>query len=889
MSAAWVVDLAAPAAAGLEQVGGKALGLHALLAAGLPAPPGFCVTAAAFRAATAGDAALAATLAALDAAPVDDLDELRRLAAALRSRVAAMPLPDGLAAAIAAAVRAHGEHAYAVRSSATAEDLDDASFAGLQDTFLQVRGADAVTGRVRGCWASLFTDRAVAYRRRREIPGASAAMAVVVQRMVDADAAGVIFSADPTTGHRGVAVIEAVWGLGDALVSGRALADVVRVRRADGAVIERRTADKRARVVGRAEGGTREEAVPEDRRQAPVLADAEARALAELAGRAEALRGGPQDVEWARADGRLWLLQSRAITTLFPRPAVADGRRHVLVSFGHIQVNTAPLSPLGISAVRRLLPFRRVDGVSQQVQAVGGRLYIDVTPALQRAPLRFMVPALLTKMHRPSAERVALLAARPDVIAAARATRPAVAAMLRFLGPVLLRALRRSLLAPERLHREYAGRYAALVARHVARVRAAPDAAGRLRALEGELAVEFDHLLRRGAGPLIATVFVGESLLRRLCARVCPDAAPDALLRGLEGNITTEMDLELGDLADVAREVPALVAALRGEAPAEALSRLRGDAAAAGFFAGWDAFLGRWGARAAGEIDVGVPRWRERPDALLRALAGLLDRPTGAHRAQHEAARREAERVAAEIERAARRGPLGWLRGPVIRGLIGRVRAAHALREHHKFALVELLGLLHDAALEVGAMLVADGAAARADEVFLLDLRDVRAAAEAHARGASLAGYAPRIAEARRVEARHRGLTPPAVMTDEGESPPLPAPSGAPPGALVGTAVSSGVIEARARVISDPARETLEAGEVLVAPFTDPGWTPLFMHASALVMEVGGLMTHGSVVARELGIPAVVAVEGATRELRSGQRVRVDGDRGWVTPLPEEP
>lgn len=882
----WVVDLADPAAADLASAGGKAVGLHALLAAGLPAPPGFCVTTAAFLAAGAADRTFAALLADLDACPADDLAALRRRAAALREHVSRLPLSGALVAAVAAALQRHGEHAYAVRSSASAEDLDDASFAGLQDSFLQVRGAEAVTDRVRACWASLFTDRAVAYRRRRGIAAADAAMAVVVQRMIAADAAGVIFSADPTTGHRGVAVIEAVWGLGEALVGGHAPADVIKVRRDDGAVLERRVADKRRAILGLPGGGTREQDVPEDRRRVSVLSDAEARALAVLAARAEALRGAPQDVEWARQHGALYLLQSRAITTLFPQIGSDDGRRHVYLSFGHVQVNLAPLSRFGMSVIRRLIPFGRRRGASRYVRDAGGRLFADLTPILQRAPLSVIIPAVLGHMHRPSAERLAAVRSRPDVVAAARAMRPTLLEMARFMAPVLARTVRRSLMAPERMRALLVGIYDDLVARQKAAVAAAPDSPARLRVLQRELADEFDVMMRRAVMPLIAAMFLGERVLRRMCARVCPEAAPDALLRGLEGNITTEMDLELGDLADLARDHAGLVAAVRGADPV-AFAAQRGPAAAP-FFAGWDRFLARYGSRCAGEIDVAVPRWRERPDALLRALAGLLDRPVGAHRAQHEAARREAERVAAVVESAARRGPLGWLRGPLIRGLIDRVRTAHALREHHKFALIELFGLLHAAAREVGDALVADGGAADPDDVFLLDLDEVLAAADAHARGASLAHLGQPLAAARRLAAQHAALTPPSLVTDEGEVPPLPVAAELPAGTLRGVAVSSGVIEGRARVIRDPARETLAAGEVLVAPFTDPGWTPLFMHAAALVMEVGGLMTHGSVVAREIGIPAVVAVDDATRKIRDGQRIRVDGDRGWVTLLADE-
>lgn len=317
MSVLWLGD---PGSDQVETAGGKAASLSRMVQAGLPVPPGYVVTAGAYRRAVAESGLAGAVRQRLAAVPPGDLQALEQSAGALRELVRAAPLCGEIREEIAGAYGRLGRDRsglpVAVRSSATAEDLADASFAGQQDTYLGVTGAAAVVDRVRDCWASLFTARAVLYRRQKGFDHLDAAVAVVVQELVDAEKAGVMFTTHPVTGDAGTVVIEAVWGLGEALVSGEATPDNYTAEKAGGRVTDRFVFAQESMIVRDAAGGTRPVPVPPDRRKVPVLTDDEIAALAAVGRQLEAFFGGPQDVEWAVAEGRFYLLQSRPITTL---------------------------------------------------------------------------------------------------------------------------------------------------------------------------------------------------------------------------------------------------------------------------------------------------------------------------------------------------------------------------------------------------------------------------------------------------------------------------------------------------------------------------------------------------------------------------------------------
>ena len=866
----------------LPRVGGKGVNLGRLASAGLPVPGGFCVTTEAWRETMAEpDAALRDALAQLDEVASGDVEAARSAGAAMRAAITARPLPPALAEEILGAWRVAGEdHAYAVRSSATAEDLPDASFAGQQDTYLNVRGAGDLLDRVRACQASLFTDRAILYRLEQGIPHRDVELSVVVQRMVQPRASGILFTADPLTGHRGLVSIDAGFGLGEALVSGLVSADSCRVRKHDGAVLDYRVGDKGIAIVSLPEGGTRTEELSDARRGERVLSDAEAVELARLGQRIERHFGAPQDIEWALADGELFVLQARPITSLYPVPESTSGddALGIFLSFNHFQVMTDAMPPLTIDTFLHAMPFGKPthdfgqDVPSPWGRSAGGRLYIDLSRVLRVEHLRPRVAMALNAVNPRAAAALRQVTARPEFQAGPRVR---LRSLVRALGPSVLSALR--VLLFRRVQGTRADRTAWLHAyieqgrRDVER--AGPPGSGAAllqarRGLSAALSILFD------LPPYILAGYLGAYIARRLSGASEQDKA--ALSRALEGNITTDMDLAVGDLADVARPYAELVALLRGgEADRAALGAVAGGGE---FLAALDSFLERYGMRAPSEIDPSRPRWRDDPSVILRTVAGNLGHAEiGRHRQHHEALRIEAARVQRRLIADARRGPLGWLRGAIARRGLRLFRELAGLREHPKFALINQLDVLRQQVLAAGAALVERGALDVVDDAWFLSIGDLAAAVEGTGEGLK-----PLIAERRRVQERYAAMSAPVVMTTAGENPQVVLDVDAPEGALVGASASAGVIEGVARVVTDPTSEVLHAGEILVAPFTDPGWTPLFINAAALVMEVGGLMTHGSVIAREYGIPAVVCVEDATTRIHTGDRLLVQGDEGWV-------
>jgi len=877
----------------LPRVGGKAANLGELAGAGFPVPTGFCVTTAAFDAFIAGAGDLGVAFDALGDLDGKDAEAARRAAEQMRARLELAPLPAEVGACVLAAWSALDTGAaYAVRSSATAEDLPGASFAGQQDTFLNVRGSDALLDAVRRCWVSLFTDRAVLYRARGGHGHRAVKLAVVVQRMVLPEVSGILFTADPVNGRRGTVSIDAGYGLGEALVSGLVNADLYRVDAQSGALLEVRVGDKALAIRPRPEGGTVQEPVPEALRAARVLDDAAVAALVALGKRVEAHYGRPQDIEWCSEGGRYFVVQARPITSLYPlpEPAPRDAGLHAYASFGHFQMMTDPMPRAAIEVWRLLLSFggAAADGSvpeSTAVKSAGSRIYLDLTALLRHPLFGRVFPGIITHVYEAMGRGLSGVRERPE-FRLGGASWAATGALAAFALPVALRLCARLLFVdPDALRHDVEAFTEAVLDDARRRLREAAPGAERLREARRVLVATFPRVFTR-VPPAIAAGIVSQRLLVALAERGLISASPDdlsALERGLPGNVTTEMDLAVGDLADRARYHPELVAALRRKPFTEALALAPSLEGGPAFADSWRAFLQRYGMRGPGEIDVSRPRYVDEPAPLVGAILGNLtvasaERAYGAHRQRHLALANEADAAGERLVAAARQGPGGLLRARLVRRLVRLARAGSGLREHPKFLLVGLLGQVRDVFRDVGAQLVQRGSFERPGDVYLFDSHELIAALEA----ASAPDLRLKVAARRAQLAADAQRSPPFVMASDGEIPALAARSDIPDDALPGTAASGGVVEGTARVVLDPAREVLQHGEILVAPHTDPGWTPLFIHAAGLVTEVGGLMTHGSVVAREYGIPAVVSVAGATRRIVTGQRIRVDGTRGFV-------
>lgn len=802
-----ILDLAEIDKSMIDVVGGKAAGLGELIRHGEQVPPGFCLTTRAFR---SGEI------------PVDQvLTAFHRL----------------------------GADSVAVRSSATAEDLPDASFAGQQETVLDVQGEDDLLAAIRTCWDSLHSERAVAYREANLASSQVEEMAVVVQQMIPAEVAGVLFTANPITGTRDQAVVNAARGPGSGVVDGTVSADQYVVDdEIPGAPDGCLSADRLARLC------------------------AAGRRVQEQA-------GAPVDIEWAiDAQDVLWLLQARPITTLFPLPDTDQPRPRVYFEVGHVQGMLGPMTPMGMSLLQGATAVF-MGSNEDQVRAgifgmvdIAGRLYMDLTPSVRDRTMRKRLvqgvkiygPSVVTSMERvlddPRFAPVDGRLIRPAAVA--RGT-------LRY-GPQLVarvvHALVRPASVPARMDR---------LAEEVARTPGPSDdllgPGDRIR-----WAASLQDSFMRGPMMRMTGPLVGGLLTRQLGAALLrPVAEPgeiDKTQGGMPHNNTTEMDLALWRVAE------------RAEPHRELLQQTDPRVLAGQYLAGelpdigLDDFLADYGRRGAAEIDVGVPRWREDPTPIFAALAGYLD-----VRDQEQAPDRRFARAAAEAQatiatlqqRARRRNSL---RAGLAGFLLRRSRSLAGFRELPKFLWLHALDEARRSLLRAGAELVGRGLLDRPEDIMFLDLDEAETLAR---EGGDVRDVIIRRRDDRDRELRRRSV--PAMMLSDGTIPAALAPT-APSGdgVLVGMAASAGTVTGTARVIRDPSGARIEPGDILVAPTTDPGWTPLFMTAGGLVTETGSPMAHGPTVAREYGIPAVICLPDATTRIRTGQTITVDGAAGTV-------
>ena len=876
----------------LPLAGGKAANLGELVRAGLPVPPGFCITTVAYALA-AEQAGLGSILAAQ--APSSACGEELPLTALAQSASACFlsaPLPPTIAEEMVTAYLALGDGepvAVAVRSSATTEDLPGASFAGQHETYLNIIGAQAVLDAVRKCWASLWTDRAVRYRDHLGIDQRSVRLAVVVQRMVEAAVAGVLFTANPLTGKRRQAVIEANPGLGEAVVSGATNPDHFVVTTSTGEIVERRPGEKRVVIHGVAGGGTQRMDSAE-RSGEVCLSDVQIRTLAELGARVEAHYGTPQDIEWALDDaGHFWLTQARPITTLFPLPDTAphsDAVLRVYFSVNVLQGVYRPFTPMGLSAARLFgssiatllgFPPRHPQQGPGAFAVAASRIFLDVTPALRHSLGRALIIGVGARFAEArSAVLFEQVVTDSRLSIVSRSRRPLIRiAFHLFVKSRFLLYLTQVLLHPSAAQ--------ARGERIEAQLRALGEVAANASA--ADYLTAYEHLLSRDAAPLLLTIApalpVGLGSYG-LASRLLKDlATPDELqkvLRGLPSNPTTEMDLSLWALAKLVRADPVAAKSVRETLPGQLAQDYREEKLPPTLQQGLANFLRTYGHRAVAEIDLGLPRWSEDPTHLLGALANYLQLtdPALAPDAQFQRSVEEAEAMVAELTRRATQKSR-WL-GIRVKFCLKRTRALAGWREKPKYDIVLVFARARKLLWFVGEALARAGQVEAAEDIFFLTPPEARVALE----GADMRmTIRERRAEYEHELKRHHI---PRVLLSDGTEPTAQTRSTSTADTLLrGTPASAGSVTAQARVILDPTGARLSPGEILVAPSTDPGWTPLFLTASGMVMEMGGAMSNGAVVAREYGIPAVVGVPGATERIVTGQRITVNGSEGTVT------
>lgn len=892
-----VLPLARIGADDVTLVGGKAANLGEMTRVGFPIPEGFCITTTCFQRFMAASAEQTDLYAALDDVTPLDLERLKGTGFRVRQALSHVAVPQGVVNAIVDAWQSAGRgFRYAVRSSATAEDTPGASFAGQHDTLLNIRGEAALIRSIRECWLSLFTDRAIIYRIKNGFPHRAVNMAVIVQHMVESDVSGILFTADPVSGRRHIVSIDASFGLGEALVSGLVTADAFQVDKRTWDISASSIADKQFEVRPSSDGGTLCQEISSENRLARSLTTEQAIELARLGTQIEALFGDPQDIEWAIHDRRIYILQSRPITTLFPLPSEAlrvealTGELQVMFSFGSIQGILEPMTRLGQDAIKgtfagaaTLFGFRGVTSETQRVVwAAAERLFVNFTAAARHPIGRRALRRLLGVIEPSVSQAMVDVWDDPRLKPGDRWFKLSTTIrIIRVFAP----ALGRLILAwcyPNTSRKSLQFKFEKIVADFEQRSRSAGSLAARISLFEELMRTAFATILPAFI-PVIGAGLASLKLLNHLAARLPQgDVTVLRLSRGLPHNVTTQMDLALWDVATRIRSdrhsLECFVAQTAPELADCYLNRRLPEPAQSAV----NSFLDRYGMRGVGEIDLGRARWREDPTPIVRTLQSYLRiaDPVKAPDRVFKQGAVEAEAAAERLSEELRLSRGGWFRLPLARAAIQRLRALAGLRESPKFLIMRLFDLVRTGLMQSGKELVASGLLEREDDLFFLELGELKSMAAGDGRD-----WKGLVAERRALYAseQSRQSVPRLLLSDghafyEGvRSTGKPAES-----VLTGSPVSPGVAVGEVRILADPHSCSLAPGEILVCRGTDPAWTPLFLAAGGLVMEVGGLMTHGSVVAREYGIPAVVGVHEATSRLRNGQLIRVDGSAGEV-------
>ncbi|HDR4554903.1 phosphoenolpyruvate synthase [Bacillus thuringiensis] len=853
----------------LSLVGGKGLNLGELTnIQGIQVPEGFCVTTVGYEKAIEQNEELQTLLQQLTKLKMEERAQIGEMSKKIREVIMAVEIPTDVVEAVAHYLSRFGnEHAYAVRSSATAEDLPYASFAGQQDTYLNIIGEEAILQHVRKCWASLFTERAVTYRIQNGFKHNQVSICVVVQKMVFPEASGILFTADPITSNRKVLSIDASFGLGEALVSGLVSADNYKVK--EGEISETMIATKKIAIYALKEGGTETKQIDPVQQKLQTLSEQQILQLAQIGRQIEAYFGCPQDIEWCLAHDTIYIVQSRPITTLYPIPEVNDGENHVYISVGHQQMMTDAMKPLGLSFF--LLT------TSAPMRKAGGRLFVDATQQLALPASRDYLINTLGKSDPLIRDALTTVVERDNFItllpddekekSVGKGVPPASTQPEIENDPAIVTELiKNSEASLEELKQNMQLKSGVDVLDFI------------LEDIQQLKKVLFNpQSIAVIMAGMNASTWINEKMEQWLGEK----NAADTLSQSVQNNVTSEMGLALMDVADVIRPYKEVITYLQHVEDDSFLNEL------VQFKGGEEArdailtFLNKYGMRCSGEIDITKTRWSEKPTTIIpMILNNIRDFEYGASKRKFEEGLQEAVKKEEELVNRLQHLPDSKQKVEETKRMIRNIRNCIGYREYPKYGMVNRYFIYKQALLKEAEQLVQSGVIHEVDDIYYLTFEELHEVVRTNKLDYEL------IQKQKNDYKLYEKLTPPRIMTSDGEiitgkykRENLPA------DAIVGLPVSSGVIEGRARVILNMEEANLEEGDILVTAFTDPGWTPLFVSIKGLVTEVGGLMTHGAVIAREYGLPAVVGVENATKIIKDGQRIRVHGTEGYIEVL----
>lgn len=845
-------------------VGGKGLNLGKLSKIQeVRVPEGFCVTTVGYQQAVEQNEMYQHLVQRLSMLKVEDQNQIREISKEIRKTIMEVEIPSDVTKAVTAYLSLYGEeHAYAVRSSATAEDLPYASFAGQQETYLNIIGVRSVLEHIRKCWASLFTDRAVIYRMQHGFDHSQVYLSVIVQRMVFSQASGILFTADPITCNRKLLSIDASYGLGEALVSGLVSADCYKVQ--EGEIVDKKIATKKLAVYARQEGGIETRPIEPNEQKTQTLTDQQILQLAHIGRQIEAYFGQPQDIEWCLVEDTFYIVQSRPITTLFPIPEANDQENHVYISVGHQQMMTDPIKPLGLSFYLLTTPA--------PMRKAGGRLFVDITQNLASPDIReFFLNSM--GQHDPLLkDAIMTIVERRDFIKSMPKHQPApnhskgnedMLVQIEKDPSIVIDLMKSTEASIEQLKQNIQMKSGADLFTFILED---------IQELKKILFNPKSSVVIRAA--MDASLWLNEKMTEWLGEK----NAADTISQSVPNNITSEMGLALLDVADVIRPYPEVIEYLQHVNDEHFLDHL------VQFEGGWEAqeaiatFLNKYGMRCSGEIDVTRTRWIEKPTTLIPMILNNIKNfgPNESQR-KFEQGRQEALQKERELLERLKQLPDGEQKVKETKRMIDIIRNFSGFREYPKYGMIQRYFIYKQALRKEAEQLVQANIIHEKEDIYYLTFEELHEVVRT-----KKLDY--KIIRNRKDEYQlYEKLSPPRVITSDGE-----IITGSykrehlPSEAIVGLPVSAGMIEGRARVIFNMEDAVLEEGDILVTAFTDPSWTPLFVSVKGLVTEVGGLMTHGAVIAREYGLPAVVGVENATKMIKDGQRIRVHGTEGYI-------
>lgn len=854
----YILPLSDPQA-DLATAGGKGASLARLVQAGLPIPDGFHITTTAYREFVEANKLMPQIMKAVDEVDPQQPSTLEAASATIRHDFAKAEIPTNLANAIRQAYTAlPGKHPpVAVRSSATAEDLPEASFAGQQETFLNVHGESALLESVRKCWASLWTARAIAYRLRQGIRSDSVALAVVVQMLIPAEAAGILFTANPLTGKRSEMVLNAAWGLGEAIVGGQVTPDMITIDKVNRQVLQRETASKQVMTI-QCDSGTEERSVPDLLKDKAVLSDAQAQKLARYGMQIEHLYGMPMDIEWALADGKYSILQARPITGLPPAPVewIPPHPKHTYMRTSLADLMPDPLRPLFVTL--------GIPTLLQQMQVMGKRV-IGGEPVLGDEYYTIINNYAYLGGSFPFKAWFWILFR----------LFPAMPRLLRRLVPIWR----------DEMHPEYQA--------FVARMKQKKTAELSNMELWQAAQETLDAAMYYVTALLFATMGASSGseilLTKAYEALVMREGDPPVatLLMGWD-SIPIRAEKSLYDLAIACREDPVLLEYLLHTDSEQIIVQMKSDQTPARIDAdAWNELITRFTRHMEQfghiifQLDFSEDLPLDHPEPMFENIKMYLrGEGVNPHERQQASEARRIQTAESALERL--KGLRRW-------AFKLALKAGQSMSEVREDALADIgLGypILRAMLRELGARFMKAGIIEQADDIFWLEKEEVTAMVAAGD------GYlVERVTERKAAWQRFKAATPPPIlplkkryMGMKVETFLAHADGGNAGDALKGVATSPGVVTAPARVLHGPDDfDQMRPGEVLVAGTTTPAWTPLFAMASAVVTDIGGPLSHGSIVAREYGIPAVMGTGAATRRIQSGQMITVDGSSGVVT------